>query len=218
MKNGFVLSLFASLLVFSLVSDLRAHTSVTSPREIPSQDPQDAGEKRTRNPAQQKVDSQLLMAARLKRPGSITTGPDMLQQDGAGRSLDQRSRKYDCLPKDARLDDVVTYDRTGKQNLTLQKTLINLKATCRKGKLVDAKRRAIRFFRFSCWGHPPPNYLEIERREDEELKKLKRQYTVIVFGCNPMIASVRFAIVISTTNNHHVSSRKKIRLLEIGPN
>lgn len=66
-------------------------------------------------------------------------------------------------------------------------TLVQMKASCRSGRLVDGKRREIRFYRPSCWGNPPPDYLEIRQREDDELAKLKRHYTVIVFGCNPMI-------------------------------
>jgi|SRR5215475_15194039 len=96
-----------------------------------------------------------------------------------------RSR-FDCLPKDVQLNDVVTAG-TKKRNVTVEKTLIQMKAQCRKGKLVDVKRREIRFFRPSCWGNPPNDYLEIQQRENAELQKLKRTYTVIVFGCNPMI-------------------------------
>ena len=95
--------------------------------------------------------------------------------------------KFDCLPKDVRLDDVVSYSKTAKKNVTVEKTLIQMKAQCRKSKLTDAKRREIRFFRPSCWGNPPEGYLEIQQRENSELQKLKRTYAVIVFGCDPMI-------------------------------
>jgi len=94
--------------------------------------------------------------------------------------------KFDCLPKDAQLNDVVTYGTTNG-NVTVEKTLIKMKAQCRKGKLVDAKRREIRFFRPSCWGNPPADYLEIQQRENAELQKLKATYAVIVFSCDPMI-------------------------------
>lgn len=93
--------------------------------------------------------------------------------------------KFDCLPKNVQLSDVVA--STKKGNVTVEKRLIEMKAQCRKGKLVDAKRREIRFFRPSCWGNPPPDYLEIQQRENAELQKLKATYAVIVFGCNPMI-------------------------------
>lgn len=94
--------------------------------------------------------------------------------------------RFDCLPKDMQLNDVVTYGRATRGNVTLEKTLIQMKAQCRKGKLVDAKGREIRFFRPSCWGNPPPDYLEVQQRENAELQKLKKTYAVIVFGCNPM--------------------------------
>jgi hypothetical protein len=93
---------------------------------------------------------------------------------------------FDCLPNDVRLNDVVTSGKTAKRNVTVEKTLIQMKARCRNSKLVDAKRREIRFFRPSCWGNPPADYLEIQQRENSELQKLKRTYAVIVFGCNPL--------------------------------
>lgn len=99
----------------------------------------------------------------------------------------QRSR-FDCLPKDVQLNDVVTYAKTAKRNVTVEKKLIEMKAQCRNSKLVDAKRREIRFFRPSCWGNPPADYLEIRQRENAELEKLKRSHAVVVFGCSPMIS------------------------------
>ena len=96
--------------------------------------------------------------------------------------------KFDCLPREVKSDQVVTFGRTAKEKVTVEQTLIQMKARCRNGKLVDAKNKEIRFFRVSCWGHPPPDYLKIEERENQELEKLKRQYTVIVLHCNPRIA------------------------------
>jgi len=97
------------------------------------------------------------------------------------------AKDFSCLPEDVRADEVVSYDVKGKSTLTVKQKLIELKARCRKGKLVDAKGREIRFFRNSCWGNPPEDYLEIQKRENEELAKLKKHYAVIVFGCNPLI-------------------------------
>lgn len=97
------------------------------------------------------------------------------------------SKNFDCLPEDVRADEVVSYDVEGKSSITVKKKLIELKARCRRGKLVDAKGREIRFFRISCWGNPPEDYLEIQKREGEALAELKKHYSVIVFGCNPMI-------------------------------
>jgi hypothetical protein len=86
-----------------------------------------------------------------------------------------------------RADEAVSYNVKGKSTLTVKQKLIELKARCRKGKLADAKGREIRFFRTSCWGNPPEDYLEIQKRENEELAELKKHYAVIVFGCNPLI-------------------------------
>ena len=97
------------------------------------------------------------------------------------------SKRFNCLPKGIRADEVVSYGPKGVESVTVEKKLLEMKARCRRGKLVDARRREIRFFRTSCWGNPPPDYLEIRQREDEELVRLKKRYTVIVFGCNPMI-------------------------------
>ena len=97
------------------------------------------------------------------------------------------SQTFPCLPKDVQPDEVVSYGPKGAQTATVEKKLREMKARCSGGKLVDTKRREIRFFHPSCWGNPPPDYLEIRQREDEELAKLKRRYAVVVFGCNPMI-------------------------------
>ncbi len=97
------------------------------------------------------------------------------------------SKSLSCLPKDVRADEAVSYGMKGKSILTVEKKLAGMKARCRRGKLVDARGREIRFLRSSCWGNPPPDYLEIRQRENEELARLQKRYTVIVFGCSPMI-------------------------------
>ena len=106
---------------------------------------------------------------------------------GNHREDEQSPKNFACLPKNVSADEVVSYDVKGKPILTVEKKLIEMKARCRIGKLVDAKGREIRFFRISCWGNPPEDYLEIQKREGEELAKLKQHYAVIVFACNPMI-------------------------------
>ena len=98
-----------------------------------------------------------------------------------------QSRKFDCLPRDVQLDEVVGHVRKGNGEIKVEEKLLEMKARCRNGKLVDPRRREIRFFRPSCWGNPPPDYLEIQKRENEELARLKRRYTVVVFQCNPMV-------------------------------
>ena len=95
--------------------------------------------------------------------------------------------RINCLPPDTKLDEVVSYGMNGRGNITVEKKLAQIKARCRNRKLVDVKGREIRFFRPSCWGNPPADYAEIQQRENEDLEKLRKRYTVIVFGCNPMI-------------------------------
>jgi len=110
-----------------------------------------------------------------------------------GHRTRQRS-KFDCLPKDVRSDEVLAYGKTSRGKVTVEKKLVEMKAQCRQGKLIDAKRREIRFFRPSCWGNPPADYLEIQQRENNELQKLKATYTVIVFGCNQMMSKLKVGI------------------------
>ena len=97
------------------------------------------------------------------------------------------SQNFSCLPKDVRNDETLSYGLKGRGNVTVEQKLLELKARCRKGRLVDAKRREIRFFRQSCWGNPPPDYLEVEARKNKELKQLQKRFIVLVFTCDPMI-------------------------------
>jgi len=103
------------------------------------------------------------------------------------RTPSSRSQEYSCLPKDVHAGETVSYGFKGRPAVTVQDKLTEMKARCRKGRLVDSKDREIRFFHLSCWGNPPENYQEIRQRETAELAKLKKRYTVIEFGCNPMI-------------------------------
>lgn len=118
-----------------------------------------------------------------RRQLAATPARDEPRQDGKSAA----SKNFSCLPKDVRADEGVSYDVKGKSIVTVEKKLIELKARCRRGKLVDAKGREIRFFRVSCWGNPPEDYLEIQKREGEQLAELKKHYAVIVFSCNPTI-------------------------------
>jgi hypothetical protein len=113
---------------------------------------------------------------------SGTPDAPLVKEDGS-----QHSRSLICLPKDVQPGEVVSYLPKGTQNITVEKKLVEMKARCRNGKLVNAKRREIRFFHPSCWGNPPPDYLEIRQRENKEVAELKKHYAVIEFHCNPMI-------------------------------
>ena len=94
-----------------------------------------------------------------------------------------------CLPASVSRDDVVTYGRNGATNINVQAELRRLKGRCRQGKLVDARGREIRFFRHECWGNPPADYREILTREQTELARLKKKYTVIQISCGPTTLS-----------------------------
>src|SRR2546422_9259436 len=92
---------------------------------------------------------------------------------------------FACLPKGIQPTDVVNYRgakpfiHNGKQAITVEETLVRLKAHCKKGTLVDGSGKQIYFFRLKgCWGNPPADYQEILERQNSELIKLKKRYTV----------------------------------------
>lgn len=72
------------------------------------------------------------------------------------------------------------------KKVTVKDELEKLQARCRDGKLIDAAGKGIYFYRLiGCWGMPPSNYEELLQRQNDELKKLREQYTVIELTCNP---------------------------------
>jgi len=96
-----------------------------------------------------------------------------------------------CLPRNIKRTDVVTAEMTrpggpeGKK-VTVEQKLKELKARCRKGKLVNADGKPIYFFQLQgCWGNPPENYQEILRTQQKKLEKLRKTYHVIEMTCNP---------------------------------
>ena len=125
-----------------------------------------------------------LALAKGERPRKLSTSALAVADEDP---TPEHPKSLPCLPKDVRADEAVSYGTKGKSVVSVEKKLAEMKARCRRGKLVDTRGREIRFFRISCWGNPPEDYQEIQKREKEELAKLKKSYTVIVFGCNPMI-------------------------------
>jgi hypothetical protein len=78
------------------------------------------------------------------------------------------------------------HTQNGKRYITVGDKLAELKAHCKRGKLLDGTGREIRFFHLTgCWGNPPDNYQEILERQNKELIKLRKRYTVIEMTCNP---------------------------------
>jgi hypothetical protein len=105
-------------------------------------------------------------------------------------SAKAQSRWQGCLPSDVKPDEVIGIEqaRIGSivRQITVKQNLNQLKARCRGRKLIDQKGRQIYFYRLAgCWGNPPADYLEILERQRNELKKLKRRYTVVEISCNP---------------------------------
>ena len=96
-----------------------------------------------------------------------------------------------CLPKDIKAGDVVSAQltrpgRPAGAKITVEQKLKELKARCRKGKLVDASGRQIYFYQMQgCWGNPPADYQEILSQQKSELERLRRRYRVIEMTCNP---------------------------------
>ena len=100
------------------------------------------------------------------------------------------SSHFDCLPESFKLTDVVSYGQKRKgsdEDITIKDKLVQIKARCKGGKLLDGKGKEIKFFKFSCFGNPPIDYDEIMQKEREEFDKLKKDYTVIVVECDPRI-------------------------------
>jgi len=100
------------------------------------------------------------------------------------------STDLDCLPGDFKLTDIISYRQKRKESdgyVTIKDKLIQIKAQCKKGKLLDSQGREIRFFKFSCFGNPPSDYEEIIEKEREEFDKLQKRYTVLVLECDPQL-------------------------------
>ncbi len=92
-----------------------------------------------------------------------------------------------CLPAGRKLTDVVSTGAGGANAITVEQTLNTLGASCTAdGKLVDRTGKEIRFYQLvGCWGNPPENYLDILKKQADDIAQLKQQYTVIEMTCNP---------------------------------
>ena len=93
-----------------------------------------------------------------------------------------------CLPAGIQPTDVVAVRvaRGKTVTVTVAEKLKELKARCRKHKLVDSQGREIRFYQLiGCWGNPPDDYHEQLARQAEELARLHKHYRVIEMTCDP---------------------------------
>ena len=101
------------------------------------------------------------------------------------------AQKYSCLPSDIKEDSIVRIvEKTSPKGdtftrVTVGQTLKKLRAKCFRGKLIDSRKREIRFFQLQgCWGNPPDDYLAVLHTQKKELARLKKRYTVIEMTCN----------------------------------
>lgn len=95
-----------------------------------------------------------------------------------------------CVPSGIDLKSVVAMDapqpstRMGARKTTVKQRLSQLKARCKRGKLLDGKGRQIYFYSLiGCWGNPPADYLELLNHQEQEIQRLKKRYTVIQIPC-----------------------------------
>ncbi len=126
----------------------------------------------------------LVRAALLVTIAMLPSAPSSPSLASGAKAIDS------CLPSGIQPTDVVSSQaRPGKQSgvatVTVAQKLKQIKARCRKGKLVDASGREIRFYQMiGCWGNPPDDYQEQLARQDEELRRLRKRYRVIEMTCD----------------------------------
>ncbi|MEK6337077.1 MAG: hypothetical protein AABM67_19310 [Acidobacteriota bacterium] len=110
-----------------------------------------------------------------------------------GVSTSVKNNPSKCLPDGINRTDVVSTEVVGSlkgrpqyRKITVEQKLNELKARCRRDKLVDASGTEIRFYKLAgCWGHPSPDDQEVLERQNRELKALRERYRVIAMTCNP---------------------------------
>lgn len=96
-----------------------------------------------------------------------------------------------CLPSGIQPKDIVSAQASpakkgGVTTVTVAQKLKAINARCRRGKLVDAGGREIRFYQLvGCWGNPPDDYQEQLARQQKELARLRKRYHVIEMTCDP---------------------------------
>jgi hypothetical protein len=94
-----------------------------------------------------------------------------------------------CVPANVDLDSpVVVEDQSKRRRSTITTTvrsrLTQLRASCKKGKLFANRRQVYFYDLIGCWGNPPEDYLDLLKRQREEIDRLKKKYTVIQISCS----------------------------------
>lgn len=123
-------------------------------------------------------------------PRSVILGSAMFLY--LGWPLISPDRFETCLPEGMKLTDVISVQTVraadggaGLKKVTVNEKLIELKARCKKGKLLDTAGREIRFYkRAGCWGNPPVDYQEILDRQEKDINALRKRYTVVEIPCD----------------------------------
>ena len=104
-----------------------------------------------------------------------------------------KNKSWTCLPDGINASDIVSTRQVPSakgsrevRKITVEQKLRDLKARCRRGKLVDASGTEIRFYKLvGCFGHPSDDDREVLDRQTRELAKLRKSYRVIEMTCNP---------------------------------
>ena len=107
--------------------------------------------------------------------------------------MDSKSDSFNaCLPEDVKPEMVVTLEsnqaattNAKPRPVTVKQRLLQLKAHCKDGKLLDGQGKEIRFVHLlGCWGNPPEDYQEQLNQQQAEIKRLKEKYMVIQLSCD----------------------------------
>ena len=105
----------------------------------------------------------------------------------------QKPLEINCLPAERKLTDIVSatfssgiFGNNTVKTVTIEQKLAQLKARCQNQQLIDGSGKEIRFYQLvGCWGNAPQNYADILQAQEEKIKELEQQYTVITMTCNP---------------------------------
>ncbi len=100
-----------------------------------------------------------------------------------------------CIPDDVNADDFAVVNgvptkakEPSEKRPTVKDQLNAIGARCLRQKLIDRRGRQVKFYLLKgCWGNPPADYLEILDRQRDELKRMRKRYTVIEISCDGKI-------------------------------